>query len=386
MTMLSRVILCFVVFALFAPMAVAKDQDVPPPAIYKDYPADVEIDAQLLFIDRVTFIKDMYDLSQDDMEKVLAQLQKSVKRQEQYDAGRCVTLKRMRIAIDIVGSDKSLDEKTRQQRVQRFQNQIKRIHAGAPLSFANAIKASEAVLPEASVEAGRKKILAFLVEETGMKADEMDVMQIDQLLAGSVAPGDRPEMPQPPPPMDDGSRLKSRPWGPTPEERARTRRQQQGSNSELPDAVSSKAQQSQKPVAQRPMPQRQQPRPAEQPDTRRADRNPRKPVSPKILDPAPPVQEWRTFYEDAADTYGFSDEQKKAADGVVRNVMSRAAQQQEMTPPDDADARTNTKKRLDRLYDEMKMRVDAIATIEQRQKAEKQKKEATFEKAKTGEE
>lgn len=370
MTMLLRIVCFAAILGMFVPNAAAKNEEIPAPALYKAYPADVGVDAQLLFLDRVTFIKDMYALSNEDMEKVLDAMQEMVGRQEQYDASRCITLDRLRIAIDIVASDTSLGDETKDRRVRKFQDQINRIHALAPLSFANVMKVTEKLLSAENAAAGRKRVLALLVGRTGENPEAIDVMAIDALLAGLVEPGELPEMPSPPPPVDDGSKFKSRPFGPSRDTQAGSDQRNPDAGRKLPPADISSAKQPRESASAQDMPTKPATQTPVQRDPKRQNRAKPVRVTPKIVEPAPPVAEWRTFLDDAVAKYEFSAEQKRAANGVVKSVLARAAKKQETASAGNGDARTDAQKHLDILYDEMKQRIDSIATIEQAQNAE----------------
>lgn len=97
--------------------------------------------------------------------------------------------------------------------------------------------------------------------------------------------------------------------------------------------------------------------------------------------PAPPLDTWDKHLDKTAGQFQFSDQQRTKAQAILRDLRRRAEQYRLSRAPDfaaaeretDAKARRATEGRLneplDRMFDELKQRLDALATIQQRARA-----------------
>ena len=96
---------------------------------------------------------------------------------------------------------------------------------------------------------------------------------------------------------------------------------------------------------------------------------------------APPLDDWDKHLDKMAERYGFDDAQRTKAQAIMRDLRRRA-EQYRLSREDDfkAAGRTEDKKAraalekqlnepLDRMFDELKQRIDALATMPQRARA-----------------
>jgi len=99
------------------------------------------------------------------------------------------------------------------------------------------------------------------------------------------------------------------------------------------------------------------------------------------LPPAPPLDDWDKHVDRTAERYGFTDDQRTKAQAILRDLRRRAEQYRLSRADDfralerieDAEARGEKEKALaaplNALFEELKQRLDNLATLEQRAKA-----------------
>jgi len=99
------------------------------------------------------------------------------------------------------------------------------------------------------------------------------------------------------------------------------------------------------------------------------------------LPPAPELDEWDKYVDQTAKKYGFDDSQRTKGQAVLKDLRKRAEQYRASRSNDyvqarqntDAKARAETLKKLnqpiDALFDELKQRLDSLATAQQKAKA-----------------
>jgi hypothetical protein len=111
-------------------------------------------------------------------------------------------------------------------------------------------------------------------------------------------------------------------------------------------------------------------------------------IEPVKLAPAPPIDDWDKHVDATSTKYGFTDAQRTKAQSILRDLRHRAEQYRASRDADfkslggmaDRKAQDDRKKQLnqplDAMFDELKQRLDNLATLEQRSKAQDDKKPA----------
>ncbi|MFQ5411136.1 MAG: hypothetical protein ACE5EC_02525 [Phycisphaerae bacterium] len=106
-----------------------------------------------------------------------------------------------------------------------------------------------------------------------------------------------------------------------------------------------------------------------------------KAIHSQPLTPAPPLDEWEKYVVSVSEHYGFNDEQNARAQSILSDLQSRARQYRLSRGPEfkqaekieDRKARTDRLNmlnyRIDQYFNELKMRLENLPTIEQKLRA-----------------
>ena len=367
--MTLRLFCCSLVVFVLAGSVFGQGSGIPAPAMFKPLPpGSAELTAQQLLADRLDFVKEMYQPSAEQLGKITPLLDKLVPDQEKYGAKVRLTLRRLRLAVSVAATEplNPEEETDRAGTMATLQDQIYALQAGAPLSFANVIRIVEPLLPKDEVNAAHARIKASLARRLKRDAAAIDIAKVDALLSPPVIPEEVPAMPPGPPPPSTPP-VETKPAPPV--------------EAKPPPPAEAKP--------QTPTPPVPPPAPTTQPAvvppaTTKPATPPLPPVveAPKVVKPAPPEAEWTKQYEAAAAKYNLNDNQKKTAEQALKACMDRAAAYREKNKGDYEKAKAMSdpaqkeaamkklNEPLDKLYDELMQRVDSIATLEQRLRAE----------------
>jgi hypothetical protein len=319
--------------------ATAQSTDVPAPAMYKPVPAEAgEITSQKLLVDRITFAKEAYGLNEEQAKKIVPLLEQLVPAQDRYDLKMRLTLRRTALAASLATHSRVNPPSDREGTVARLEDQIRSVHANAPMSLAGIMKVVEPILPKEQVDAAHNRIKSEAATRLKRDAAAIDLAKIDALLAPPltlIAP-----VPMQPPPTDI-----------------------QPSSPESTSATPP------------------QPAPVD-PHAKAAPPPPPPPQPPKPIPPAPPEDQWTKDHQAIIAKYEFSDVQKMTAEAALKGCIDRAAAHREAHKADyetaqklsDPAAKETMTKALqlplDKLYDELVQRTEALATLEQKLRAE----------------
>lgn len=323
---------------------------------------------------RMQFVRDAYELDDQQKQRLRADLVKLQGIHEAYLSKYARTLRRQAKAISLVIPQQSeYDQTMRASLIAKIQNEIYNINAGAPLSLANVVSKTEAMLSRARIEGGRRKIAAKYA--TLLKGKSLNIKTIDRLILKPVRPSTTPAVqtfatpaPSARKKADPAQRRKVAPK-PIKIERQASAGQAQ------PPATASRAT---PPIKAKTPPSKR----AKTPPARRA-KAPARPMRP--LPPAPPTTGWAAALDASVTKYGFSEKQKLIAQKALKSCLHRAEaylQQnkesldlaKQAAPSDENTKRlVELQRPIDKLYDELNQRVDSLATVEQTLAANKKK-------------
>jgi hypothetical protein len=296
-----------------------------------------EPDVNKLMADRQKFVKEYY---QPD-EATLAKLQKSmldvVPFQEKYQKDSALTLSRISLAMGIV-SEPGTTEEERAARLNKFGQQAGTIYSRAPLSLANVVKMTEPLLTQDKVAFARAKISGQL--SSRLQGQPLDMTKLDVYLT--------------PPPSVTPRPIISRSTN------ADQREMLSNHRPETPLTNTAPPQPPAQPVENKVKPQT--PQPVQPPAPTAAQPVAPPPPPPKVVKVALPKDTWSKDIESSKKKYNYNPEQLKVVEIITTSVMSRAEK-----PSTEKDISGNMP--IDLLYDELVQRLDALASIEQRQKA-----------------
>jgi len=276
-------------------------------------PASDATDKELL-TEPLQFIQTMYKLSAEQKAKLQTMLAELLPDHRGYEERIALTLHRLRTARSIAAHDPTMREADRKRMAAKFERQYNNIKARAPLSYANIIRRTETMLSQAQVAEARARIMAKFADRLGGDAPSFDIKKIDALLAGPIPPPDRYQTPQ-----SEATRLDAHAASERPQTPPTNTREPHKRSPSKPDPVS-------------------------------------KTVPQRTIKPAPPESEWPQYTEMRSARYGFNAEQKKTAKDILSNCQSRVASYRKLNHSVDA------------LFDEYMQRVDALITVEQRQR------------------
>lgn len=333
-------------------------------------PAD-SADVDKLISDRNQFVLDMYQPAAPDAAKVLDALRELEGAQAQYQRQSSLSLSRLTLAYSIVYHDTNRDPATRTALMKRFERQYHNVLAKAPLSLRNTVRIAEASLSADQSKQGQTRMAEAFKSQAAQAGEPFNIDHIDGYAYGAITPGPRPEIQLPERPAPQPLVLTPDTSAPPPPAQPAT----------PPPPVTPPAQ---PPVAQVP----ETPKPTTPPPPPPAVQLPR-PQASGQLPTAPPVTDWKGYLNTATAKYGFTPAQMEAAQGVINQSVGLAERHRELNkgayaevealPADAADRAAKLKtlnEPLDLLHSTMVKRVDAIASIEQRNRAAAQEKPA----------
>jgi len=298
-------------------------------------PAAVKPEAQQWITKRVEFIRDLYGL---DAGQAATLTQKAVTRaqaQDNYQRRMEPTLRSVTRALEL-----AQNQPDQEKVIASLKSQLEGIHGRAPLSYSSLIMEVEGTLSQQQVSTGRAKIKERYAAKMAPGLNEaLMVSKIDSAVGEPVLmPG-----------VDMTAPI--RPPNPTPTDTVNPARP---------------AQPNQPPM----VPPRPQPTPTP-------------PPPPRVIQPAPPIAEWKPWVDAAVTKYQFTPVQSDRAKWLIEHYQKRAGEfneknktaYEEANKLSDAAAKEKAVKELnkglDKLYDELTQRIEFLATIEQRQKADK---------------
>lgn len=319
--------------------------------------------------ERLEFARDMYHLNDEAVAELRAWADAQTPSHLAYMDRHAVTLRRRETALSsMLSRMKDVTDETRMAVAERMQLQIYDIVGAAPLSYAGVLRQAEALVPPFHAAQGRAEVSLTFSDLLG--GAEVDINKIDRLLVPPVQIGARPDPLQ----MATARARSAAAPQPSPGDRdlrafdaKRRSIEQQTENGPVDGSAISEPTLKPSPEVPPPAP----PPPALD----------RRPAPPQPLPAAPPIAEWTHEMMKVARKYEFSAEQTQAAQGILENCKGRADAWRESNQADydrargipDAEARSRAlrelDKPLDKLFDEMKRRVDAIASVEQKQRA-----------------
>ncbi len=295
--------------------------------------------------DRLQFMRKMYALDASQLAKARAEMMPLLDAHETYMDGQGMMLRRLSKAILLVlPSQPDLTDAHREVIRKKLQRKIHRIHAEAPLSYANVAKLVEKTLGQDVISRGRKQMASSFARELAGAA--VDINKLDELAIPPLRPA--PKVAAAPTPV---ARPVARP------------------SVNPPTGAPSKTAHDHPPHPGHEAHAKLPPPPKGRISSLRA---------PKPIVAAPPIARWPETLKASVAKYGFSGQQSKSAQSVLASCRKRAeahlaARKTEYDQANQlADAKAkamrinklNTK--INKLYHEMNQRIDSIASIEQR--------------------
>lgn len=294
--------------------------------------------------ERVEFIRDAYGLNDGQARAFSESLMGLWEDQRQYQFETNVTLRGIKAAMrDVTGSN-LVAPPSRPAFLAMFERQMYDfVYLKAPLSFANVLKNAEAGLSPEQIAAGRDKLKKSFKAPAEFSKDTVDWDLRKPVEIPSMAlkqPAALPAFP----PMDESN----------------------------PSLVSTKT--DTPPTTRQPIPTKTVTPPVD-------------PGPPKVIEPAPPLEQWAGLIGQTIAKYKFNPEQNTKAQAILSHCRDRAAAHkqeneeayQQAAAIADADERSARLKKLnlklDTLYDQLAERVDSLATLEQKQAASKADKD-----------
>ncbi len=375
--MFPRLLSCSLVVLWSASLLPAQTESgLPRPTIGQPPVDTTDANDRELIASRLRFLQEMYGLDAEKAAQLRTTLNEQLPAHRSYQDQLNLTFRRLRVALSLLEQDATLSPDQREKRMAKFEGQYHHRLADAPLSMANIIRQGEALLSKGQVTEGRTRIRAKLADRLGPESDGFDLDRINAVLAGPVFPIELPDL--------------SKSY-PVPEPDPSAARDQQQRRAPAPTASAAP------PRPRAPLTtDSRQPRPDPDPRETLSPRPPavktqrplsrtarQAPAPPKPLEPAPPEAEWANYVDQASADYGFSKAQEQAARAVFSSCRSRAqahrsgrqAEYQEVENTADQAERVEALRqlnlRLDQLYAELTERVDAVASLEQKRKADK---------------
>lgn len=306
--------------------------------------------------ERLDFVRDAYSLDAGISSTVKEWMLTQLPAQKAYSETQALTLRRREMALaSMVHKMKDVTDDIRNRVASNMQDQIYKIHAAAPLSLANVARKTESLLSTDQIELGRKVIINKYEAQLG--AGPFDFARLDRILIRPVEVGSGPD------PLSGRA-------NPAAQDRMQAAQAEAHSSgaqpapAKQPTPVPVKTTPVAPPTA--PVPVSKMP-PAVPP-----------PAPPKPLEPAPPMDDWSNRVSTITAGYGFTDDQKKTAEAILKSCHTRAQDYLKSKKPDFDRAGANTdeaartqdlkalNKEVDKIYAELTSRLESVASIEQR--------------------
>ncbi|MBX3395034.1 MAG: hypothetical protein KF841_06665 [Phycisphaerae bacterium] len=306
---------------------------------------------------RLAFVKDLYALDGGQASNVEAWMESQAAAHQSYMAERELTLRRREVALtSLITKMRDISDATRDEVARRMQEQIYDIYSKAPLSLANTARYTESILSPDMVELGRKMIQNRHADKLGV--GPVDIARLDRLLVEPVRVGSGEVVFPARASTAAADTLRA---NATKEARSSGAEAYPASNKLKPD-----------PRAAEDSPVMKKPPPPSAPEIS---------ASSAPLEPAPPIDQWKSRLESMIARYELTDDQRSVAESIFESCQSRAQRALEAkhadiekaeSIPDEASRakalRTLTKE-ADRIFSEMCSRIEAVASVEQRNRA-----------------
>lgn len=311
--------------------------------------------------ERLAFCKKFYELNDGEVEQLRTALEAKLLLHRNYMRDHQTDLRRRTAAIAVALPQQNTANYSPEQK-ERFrsyyQEQIYRIYEAAPMSLSYAVQQAQEIVGKDRADRGREKIAMFFKPIIG--DGPVDVKRMDRLVLKPVQMEDISM-------NDDLTSAQAKLLGgdvPRPVQRDPKKRPQP-----MTDGATEPASQSKTPA-----------------------RNPAPPEVPANLRnqpaaEAPALDQWEATYQTWATNYGFSPEQKATAERIYQYSYRKALEYVsenkdaiEASQGKDSNSTNELMKPVSKLFNQMKDRVDNVATLEQRARwAQQQKNKQTKE-------
>lgn len=307
---------------------------------------------------RLAFVIEHYGLNAAQAGNVEAWMESQTTAHESYMAERELTLRRREVALtSLIAKMRDISDATRDEVARRMQDQIYDIYAKSPLSLANTARYAESVLSPEMVELGRKMIQNRHADKLG--TGPVDLSRLDRILVEPIRVGSGEVV------------------FPT---RSSTATADTLRANATREALSSGAEGY--PASRRTKPDL--PAAEQSPAVKKPPPPPSAPEQPALhapLEPAPPVGQWKSQLESMIIRYQLTDSQRSVAESIFESCQIRAQRALEAKHAEiekaeaipDETSRTKTLRTLtkeaDKIYSEMCSRIEAVASLEQRNRA-----------------
>jgi len=351
MNSVYRLVVALLVTATIA-TATAHAQDKPT----GDKTQQVLPERETLIPERIAFCKKFYQLNKDEAEKLRMALEAKVLLHREYMSQHQTDLRRLTATIAVALPQQDPKQYTPEQK-ERFrayyQDQIYRIHENAPMSLSYTVQQAEAIVGDGRAKTGRGEVAKFFKPVLG--DDALELSRVDRLVLKPVA-------------MEDVSMT---------------------DNLVTAQAklLGGDAPQSTEKPSRKPAPKAADDRAAKKESMAKPPvKNPAPPVVPdnlrnQPLFNAPAVGEWEATYQTWCNNYEFNQEQKKTAAQIYeythRKALEYISENKDKIESGTEDGQGQSKARMQpvlALFNQMKTRIDNVATLEQRARwAQKQK-------------
>lgn len=350
--MFRRPWMIVVLVSVSASSLAAQDKPAAPQLSDSPMPADIRARFEALAASRLEFFMKHYALSDADAARLKAEFERLIGEQAVYSGRWDVTLRRRTLALSrTLPTYQDISESLRASLTERYQNEIYDIHLKSPMGYANLARRVETGLPREKIAAGHQSIEKEYAAR--LQGAPLKIEELDRIVIPPVQPLTSPD------PLE-------RALNPaTPQTIAK-----EGTVSKTADAQFQKDQtgQAREAVA---------PRPAGPPPPPRADA----PAAQAPIEPAPALDAWQARLDGWMDFYRFDDKQRTTATGVFNSCTARARTHLDSNAdayqkanamadgPEKTKALASLNARLDSLYNELRRRVESIATLQQRAEA-----------------
>ncbi len=353
MNSVYRLVVALLLTATLA-TASAHAQDTPP----GDKSKQVLPERETLLPERIAFCKKFYQLNNDEVEKLRVALEAKLLLHRDYMRDHQTDLRRLTatIAVALPQQDPKQYSPEQKERFRAYyQDQIYRIHENAPMSLSYAVQQAEAIVGDGRAKTGRAEMATFFKPVLG--DDALELSRMDRLVLKPVAMEDVSM-------TDNLVTAQAKLLGgdaPQPTEKP----------SRKPDPKADDVDAAKKETpAQPPV---SSPPPPEVPANLR-----NQPVAE-----APALDEWQAAYQVWCNNYDFSDEQKATAAQIYQYSHRKALEYLSDNKPrfDAADPKDEAAKKelmqpVLKLFNQMKTRIDNVASLEQKARWAQQQKEA----------
>jgi len=310
---------------------------------------------ETLLPERLAFCKKFYQLNNDEVEKLRIALEGKLLLHRGYMRDHQTDLRRLTATIAVALPQQDTTQYTPEQK-ERFrayyQDQIYRIHENAPMSLSFAVQQAEGIVGDGRAKTGRAEMAKFFKPVLG--DDAIDLARMDRLVLQPVA-------------MEDVSMT---------DNLVTAQAKLLGGEAPQPTEKPSNKPQT-KPMDVEPV-NKETPRPSID--------NPAPPVVPanlrnQAVAEAPALDKWQGTYQTWCNNYEFSQEQKATAESIYQYSHRKALEYlSENKDKIDASGGSNDAANKElmqpvlKLFNQMKSRIDNVATLEQRARwAQKQK-------------